>query len=500
MRPWAVLLGLMCLGACVSTNAATQNDVIVGNGTSGPYTLTYKSIASASVSVSKNSASLVSGLDYTVDGSQGQVTFTRPLATNASAVVQYTYDPATAQPAGGKIVLPVQVDVAQTDHQDVFFSAKYQQSTDQSSTAPGNVTLGVGSLWHGSGHNQAGVRLFLAPQVAAGGQYPAGPAATGLALATTADAGHGSLFTLGFNRAALGVAADPEAGIQPGQQLMNMGLHVAPVSYLHADVGYKQAAAVDDSIPATTVSSAAVTVVPAQAVQVTVRESQTNQGAEDLQQTGVGVAVAKDKNLTVNTGIDNYRDQTASHQVASVSSRIRPAPKLEIAAAYQSRFADANDADIRHRLDTTDMKVSWQPGTGLKVIGSYGVNPTDPNGDPVPSLRRGLGLESSLGALRLTGGYDWTEQTGSPQDATQLRLGVGWTFSRHGQVLGAYTQSIGPQYTVQSPWLTTYSLGYQHSLGETFSVSLMGTLNRYPGVEITTMPIYSTTANVGAKF
>src|SRR5579872_2530735 len=115
MRPCIVITlllatpiwGVALKPAVAQSGLMTQNDVIVGNGTPGPYSLTWKNITSQTVAISEAGSSLVTAVDYTVDPLQGQVTFSHPLADKAIAVAAYQYDPATAQRTSSQVVLPV---------------------------------------------------------------------------------------------------------------------------------------------------------------------------------------------------------------------------------------------------------------------------------------------------------------------------------------------------------------------------------------------------------
>jgi hypothetical protein len=592
----------------IPAGATPQNDVVIGNGGAGPYSLTWKNILKDTVIVSENGQALTNMLDYNVDPNGGQITFTHPLSQQSTALVQYQYDPSVAQRTSTTLLSPLKFDLDQTDNRDVFLSASVTQSSNQANTnASSNVAFTLGSQWNGSGHNQIGARWYFDPSVNPSGQ-PDAPSKTaaGFAVTGSADAGRGSLFTFGVNRAEKSLIAGD--GLQAGQQLINMGLHVAPETKVVADFGYKQTDAVDNGGPAKVESSEAVTVAPSNTMQLkaqmgqveqsgqeaanttslsltakpvvgtgskpgvdltasttqatqgdnstqqtavgvtvsqnqtmqlkaqigqvdqtgqntantttlsitakpvlgtatkpgvdlTASTTQTTQGDNSTQQTAVGVTVSQNQKLTIQTGMNVQRNQDISHQVMSLNTILRPLSTMEIDAGYQSRTASSNDTNVVDSLDTRSMQLSISPARSLKLFGNYTENPADGSGTPTAMLRRGLGLQSSFGHLTVNGGYDWNRPSGASDDATSLKLGFGWKLSQSGELTGGYQQAIGNSMTNCSyPWLTQYTFGYHHNLGDAFSVSLAGTYNQHPGEAVNGSSDLSGTASLGVKF
>ena len=519
--------------------AAPQNDVIIGNGGTGPYPLGWKNFLKDSVSVSENSLTLTSGLDYTVDAANGQITFAHPLTQQTTALVQYQYDPAVAVRTSAQILTPLKVALQQSDSHDTYVSAVVQRSSTQATgSSSSNVALGFGSNWRGSGHNQIGAHWFFDPAVSGTQNNASASSASGFAIMGSADAGKGNLLSFGVNRAEKSLLATDD-GLQAGNQISNMSFHLAPETKVVADFGYRHTDSIDPTAPDKTESTAAVTIAPATNMQVkaqvgqvaqtgqedsnsstvsitakpvvstkttagvdlTATTSQTSQGATSSQQTGVGVTVGQDKKIAITTGVNVARNQDVSHQVLSLNTILRPLTTLEIDAGYQSRTADNNDTNMADSLDTKSMQLSIKPARGLKLVGSYGENPTDGSGNPQAMFSRGLGVESAFGKMNLTGGYNWNRAAGASVDATCLKVGLGWKVSANGQFTGGYQQAIGNSMTNGSyPWLNQYSFGYQHKMGDAFSVSFSGSFNQHPGQAVTGTSDVTGNASVGVKF
>src|SRR5712691_11289343 len=76
--------------AAVSLN--TQ-ELVFGNGSSGPFSLSWTAVRFGSERLSVNSTPLHFGLDYLIDYAAGTVTFSQPLQPKQIAQVEYAYDP-----------------------------------------------------------------------------------------------------------------------------------------------------------------------------------------------------------------------------------------------------------------------------------------------------------------------------------------------------------------------------------------------------------------------
>lgn len=496
----------LALAAVSIAHAASENDVIIGNGGAGPYPLDWKNFVLDSVTVSENSLTLTPGVDYKIDVGNGQITFTNPIGQQQTALVQYQYDPATAQRSSNQLVSPLKFDLNQSDSRELYVSAAVMPgSTAPGVDSAGNIALGVGSIWKGGGHDQFGAKLYFDPSVDTSPTAPA-QTATGYAFTGSADAGRGSLFSYGFNRAEQSLLA--QDGLQCGQQVANMTLHVAPETKVVADLGYKQSDSLSPGTPSTDQSTLTVTAKPIAStkatpgVDVSATAVQTVQSGASTDQTGLNVTVGKDKKVAVTTGV-NVVDAAddATHQVMSVSTTVKPASAVQVSAGYQSRTANSSDTNTVDSLDTTTMQLSVKPAGGVTLTGNYALNPPDGNGNPSAMLQRGLGMQSAFGRMSVTGGFNWNRAAGTSMDATSLKLGVGWKVSGNGQITGGFQQAVGTLMTNNAyPWQAQYSVGYQHSMSNALSVTFAGSFDQHPGEAIAGTSDVAGNATVGLKF
>lgn len=89
----------------------TADELLFGNGTPGPFTLSWTQVQFGSERLSVNGTPLVAGLDYQVAYDTGTLTFAQPLRSGQIARIEYQYDPSTAKPNHGPVQVPLAMRV-----------------------------------------------------------------------------------------------------------------------------------------------------------------------------------------------------------------------------------------------------------------------------------------------------------------------------------------------------------------------------------------------------
>lgn len=182
--------------------------------------------------------------------------------------------------------------------------------------------------------------------------------------------------------------------------------------------------------------------------------------------------------------------------VASVGGTLRPVSFLELSGTYKSRSASAADTNINDLFDTSTARVAFKPMSGFSVVGTYALNPDDGGTTLQRQARRGLGLETHLGALGLSGGCDWTQGYDTPTDQQTVRANLGLRFSAATQLLVGYQCTQDLLQSAASP-ATAYTIGFTHSLGDRLSLSVNG--KRIQDASAANAD-YNASANLGIKF
>ncbi len=182
--------------------------------------------------------------------------------------------------------------------------------------------------------------------------------------------------------------------------------------------------------------------------------------------------------------------------VASVGGTLRPASFLELSGTYKSRSASAADTNVNDLFDTSTARIAFKPVSGFSVIGTYALNPDNGGTTIQRQAQRGLGLETHLGALGLSGGCDWTQGYSTPTDLQTVRANLGLRFSAATQLSLGYQSTQDLLQSAATP-ATAYSVGFTHSLGDRLSLSLSG--KRIQDASAANAD-YNASANLGIKF
>nr|MDQ2688053.1 porin [Armatimonadota bacterium] len=232
---------------------------------------------------------------------------------------------------------------------------------------------------------------------------------------------------------------------------------------------------------------------------VTAAAAQTRQGSASVDSQEVRVALNPRPEIHLQTGLALKQTDQFQTTTATIGAVARPTSFLQFSALYRDRTAPIADTAASDTLDTGTAKVTLTPVAGLRLTGTYAQNPDTNGADPQRLAQRGVGLETSLGALSLTGGCDWSSQGQDSTDSAALRLGIGLRFSRALQLTGGYKQTLTGQGDAATG-TSLYTVGLTHNLGDRFNLSMTGAKAQPLGPANTATPDYTANANLGMKF
>ena len=559
------LLGLLLAlpGAC---SPPPVQDLCMGNGTTGPFILSWKHITLGTESVTINGLPQLRGLDYTLDSDNGAVTFASALPARSIAAVSYAPDPVQAQRNDSGRTIPLSVDLLRGEHGYFSFNALGKPGQDTS----GTLTLSVGAGWSGGPNAQLSSHFFYTPVTALPGKDAEADSPAkrmGLSLSGSMAASGWALFSFGFARAGVGLENAGDDSLRAGQQQFTLSSRLAPTKTVQAQVSFRQSSPTDDPHAGTTQdTSLALTVTPSDKTQVGVTLAQTGTGTSGMTQTqsltldahptaklevsasyggknapgtdgdsqtlSLKTVLTPTKTVSVETSAGQSRLGTATTDqqsvqlslsphpavqfgaglalrqkatdgspdsldtaVASVSGALRPLSFMEFSGSYKSRLAPAKDTDISDLFDTSAAKVSLSPFKSVHLVGTYAQNPDDGGGTLQRLARKGFGLETTFGALGLSGGYDWSRRYDAPDTEETIHADLGLRFSPATQLtVGFQTRqnALDPS-TSQS---VAYTVGFTHTLGDRFSLSLNGKRQQ----SAASASDYNASANLGMKF
>ena len=520
------LLGFAALLMPGAAHAAVLpfNESIIGNGSAGPYQLTWQHISPQFVVVSQGGQNMVPGLDYTVNGDGGAVQFTRPLPKDSTLFVSYNYDSDHSNRIVRPISMPLSYSLEAARQTNVFVAGSLQNSGRNMSDGLSHLNVGMKSSIQGANGTTVNGRILYSA-VPKAGQSSGASDRSGMAIDAQTNAGKNVHMTMNWSRAGEQFDNAGADGLAPGTGHLQVGISGALTKELSASMTQTQddvrgktqttntlnvAAKPTDKISlSANVNSVGDTnrtsTLSAQAgitkeVSVTASATQTQNGDNHSNQQQVGVDLKPSDKLQVSTAVVTHDENSITTQVAAVNATIKPLDNVRVDAGYIDRSTDADDTNTAHSLDTKRAQLTLTPVRTLSLTGQYVENGADGGGNPQPTLMRGLGLQSSLGSLTLRGGYNWLQATNTSLVTTQMTLGLGLRLSR--MTLSAdYTGNVASASTPSEQANQNYNLSVSHSVNDRLLISVNGSLQQsaIAGTGQTASNV-TTTANLGLKF
>ena len=506
-----------------------MNDVVVGLGAPGPYALSWNNIAAASEQVEVNGVPLLRGVDYTIDWVKGTVTFARPLSASSAAHISYLRQPGQSQVNQPPVDLPAAIPLGVFAGTNVALALRYQQ---QAADAPSGV-YGLRAGHAGATKLDAG--LFFS-DTGGGGKGESSGRAYGwrigaqrnysqfdlAASITRADRGFNApkdlpasagleTMNLAANyrparnvtaKAALTTAEDIVNPDHPRTQTREYGLAAALMRGANLSLGRSEVQA-DGSAGSTTTttdsaqadlalgSATAAAAYRRSIAGDTQSDTQSLRVASTLRQ-GISVAALHSEahsNTANQRGSEIALDVTAWRQARlraiagarrgdefvdyrGVEATLKPVSQLTFGGAYKQR--DYRD----HELDTRVASIAVSPLKRVEIGGEYARNPEDAQGNVQQATSTKVRVGTQLGLLGLSGSVArQVALAGDEQRAGEVRLSL--TIASAHKLYTGYRQSETiPLGGVAAGETEAYLLGYEHSMGSDFSLSLEGQMER----------------------
>lgn len=242
---------------------------------------------------------------------------------------------------------------------------------------------------------------------------------------------------------------------------------------------------------------------PAKTYSVLASADQSKLGAATTAQQSVTLSLTPKPTVQLQAGFSLRQKSaggspdTLGTSEATVGGTLRPFSVLEVSGTYKTRMAPETDTNSSDLLDTSTAQIAFVPLKTIKITGTYAQNPDD-GGDTLQRIaRRGVSLDTQFGALGLSGGCDWSRTYGTPAVEQTIHANLGLRFSA-ATLLSVSYQTEQNRLDPSVPLATAYTVGFTHTLGDRFSLSLSGKRRQAATSEAT--PDYKATASLGMKF
>ena len=182
-------------------------------------------------------------------------------------------------------------------------------------------------------------------------------------------------------------------------------------------------------------------------------------------------------------------------RIQDYAAELKPWNLLSLNGSY--RYRDSSDTDSP---DTSAMSLSLVPTKLFTLTGTYQLNPEDSSGAIQNINSKALSVATQIGSFGLTTKYSCKDEYTLDRFSDEKNVGLVMPFFGNGKLTTGWKMSRlldGSNTATQ-----TYSLGYSHSVGSDFSLSLTGYYTEYLQNQMV-MPDkteYSAEASLGIKF
>lgn len=221
------------------------------------------------------------------------------------------------------------------------------------------------------------------------------------------------------------------------------------------------------------------------------REEET--GTETRTNREAAIELAPSSRVRIATAFRELENGPNSSIIRDYSGTVKPVDFLEVSGIYRNRETIGADG-----INTKDLKLALGPWDTFKLTGQYAYNPEDNKGNVQRYSSATLGVQMRLGIVGITGGY--TER----DDYMVSRLSAEKEVGLHLPIFGGGRLSTGykiAEILAEAEQATeTFSIGYTHIIGSSFSLSLSGELTKYDYQSMLPQEEYKASAKLGVKF
>jgi len=158
--------------------------------------------------------------------------------------------------------------------------------------------------------------------------------------------------------------------------------------------------------------------------------------------------------------------------VYDYSAVTKPWDFLNLSGNYRQR--DLKDADA---LDSADVKMALAPVRAFSLTGEYHANPEDKHGYVQAFNTQSLGFSTRIGSVGLDTSYYQKNEYDDNRLSDERKVGVALPVFGHGRLTTGF--ALGRVLDGSEAASRKYSLGYCHSIGSDFNLSLTGYYTQY---------------------
>lgn len=205
------------------------------------------------------------------------------------------------------------------------------------------------------------------------------------------------------------------------------------------------------------------------------------------------VEVAPNDRLRLATGYKMSGDGENENTTRDYSGMLKPVQNVEVSGSYRNRDYAGND-----ELNSRALRLALGQAGVFRLTGQYAYNPEDNNGNVQRFSSTALGIEMRVGILGITGAYTEKDEYVANSLSQEKQVGLSVPIFGYGKLSTGFR--LAQAFALSEQDTYTYSIGYTHIIGSSFSLSLTGELTRLEAESLVPQDEYKATAKLGMKF
>lgn len=349
--------------AALPAPAATQ-ELVFGNGTAGPFPLSWTAVRVGSERISVNGSRLRLGLDYLVEYETGVLRFFQPLRPDQVARVDYVYDASRAKPNQQPAQAPLSMRLWEGGSSSLQMIGAVQPGAAQGA-APTASLLGFRAQT-ALGGGQISSLFLLAPD---SNGRSGGSAWQTSALQFGASRTQGPFrFNTSFSQAGAGFAPNREFPLQQGLRVLDLSAAFEPSRRVSFTSQVKRQEALDPAAKDREQTSMAhrLTLAPSAGTKLTFSQESTTRarpgaagtGARGRSESTDALRAQIEQQLGARTTLTALAEQrradaTGRSTTTGVNLAARPTATTSVTAAFARTSGEKSGVESRSDLDLT---------------------------------------------------------------------------------------------------------------------------------------------------
>ncbi|MCE5323735.1 hypothetical protein LLG46_10535 [bacterium] len=279
------------------------------------------------------------------------------------------------------------------------------------------------------------------------------------------------------------------------QQKVSTAVTISPMSQVTVKAAYTETNS-DDSDENEFKKDVSLSVTPVKNAKLTANFSQSGADDTDAMTKGAALEMSPSKKMKLSAGYKQVTDSSNGIMtIRDYAATTSPWTFLSMTGSLRDRCMEQDFAP-----DTRKLNLSLAPFKFIKLTGDYQENPENTSGTVQEYKATTMGMKFTFGSIGLTTNYtskdEYSENALSDEREVKLEVPA----FGHGKMKTGYKMARSLDGSEVSK--NTYSLGYEHSIGSDFNLSLTGYYLRYmqDQVLIPEESEYKTELNLGIKF